>query len=197
MPRSERPDIRERLLTGAAEVLVANGIEGLTVRRVAEAAGRSTMCVYTKFGSRRGLMHEVFAQAEASLAAALAKAKPIDGDAALGLAAAYRRFAKRNPAAYALLFEHPLSTLDIDDSLRRNAIAHILTQLTNATRAGADGPGAGQVDAAASGGDEQAAVAAWALMHGLIAAERTQPAPSGGWESYYLTTIGSTAKERL
>lgn len=175
MPRSDQPDIRERLLIGAAEVLVADGIEGLTVRRVAEAAGRSTMCVYTKFGSRRGLMHEVFAQAEASLAAAMEKARPVDGDAALGLAAAYRRFAKRNPAAYALLFEHPLSTLDIDESLRRDAIGRVVTLIGQAASAFA----------------EHAAVAVWALMHGLIAAERTQPAPSGGWESYYLTTIGN------
>ncbi|WP_328991306.1 TetR/AcrR family transcriptional regulator [Kribbella sp. NBC_01245] len=175
MPRSDQPDIRERLLIGAADVLVADGIEGLTVRRVAEAAGRSTMCVYTKFGSRRGLMHEVFAQAETSLAAAMEKARPVDGDAALGLAAAYRRFAKRNPAAYALLFEHPLPTLDIDESLRRDAIARIVTLI-------------GQSSA---GFDEQSAVAIWALMHGLIAAERTQPAPPGGWESYYLTSIGN------
>lgn len=178
MPRRDQPDIRERLLIGAAEVLVADGIEGLTVRRVAEAAGRSTMCVYTKFGSRRGLMHEVFAQAEASLAAAMEKARPVDGDAALGLAAAYRRFAKRNPAAYALLFEHPLSTLDIDESLRRDAIGRIVTLVGRVGRAGV-------------ASDGQAAVAVWALMHGLIAAERTQPAPAGGWESYYLTTVGS------
>lgn len=179
MQRSDQPDIRERLLIGAAEVLVADGIEGLTVRRVAEAAGRSTMCVYTKFGSRRGLMHEVFAHAEANLAAAMEKAKPVDGDAALGLAAAYRRFAKRNPAAYALLFEHPLSTLEIDESLRREAIGRVVTLIGQA----------GAASASASAG--HAAVAAWALMHGLIAAERTQPAPSGGWESYYLTTIGN------
>jgi AcrR family transcriptional regulator len=173
MPRtSDQPDIRERLLAGAADVLVTDGIDGLTVRRVAEAAGRSTMCVYTKFGSRRGLIQGVFTQAETDLAAVLRKAKPIRGNNPLGVASAYRRFARQHPAAYALLFEHPIGALDLDESARRDAIARVVALLAEA---GANEP-----------------VAALATMHGLITIERTQPPPAGGWETFYLRIVEKT-----
>jgi AcrR family transcriptional regulator len=172
--KTDQPDIRERLLAGAAEVLSTDGIEGLTVRRVVEAAGRSTMCVYTKFGSRGGLMNAVYQQAADGLFVVLERSRPVEGSATLGLAAAYRRFALANPGAYALLFDHSLPALDIDESVRSDTVTRVVSLL-------ADGGGA---------------LETWATMHGLIALERSLPwsatgLPSGDWKGFYLQTLRS------
>ncbi|TDD60947.1 TetR/AcrR family transcriptional regulator [Kribbella antibiotica] len=165
--RSDQPDIRERLLSGAAEVLATDGVEGLTVRRVVEAAGRSTMCVYTKFGSRGGLMSAVYEQAATSLYGVLDRARPADGSAVLGLASAYRRFALANPGAYALLFDHSLSALDIDETLRADAITRTATYFDPA--------------------GEAEPLRLWATMHGLLTLERSLPSPpTGAWKDFYL-----------
>ncbi|NEA37498.1 TetR/AcrR family transcriptional regulator [Streptomyces sp. SID13031] len=173
---TDQPDIRERLLAGAAEVLSTDGVEGLTVRRVVEAAGRSTMCVYTKFGGRSGLMNAVYEQAADSLYAVLERSRPVDGSAALGLAAAYRRFALANPGAYALLFDQALPALGIDEPLRGDAIARVGAFL------------------AAAG--ESEALRFWALMHGLLALERSLPRPpAGDWKGFYLQALGARPGE--
>jgi AcrR family transcriptional regulator len=177
MARStDQPDIRERLLTGAAEVLATDGVEGLTVRRVVEAAGRSTMCVYTKFGGRGGLMNAVYLQAADGLYAVLERSRAVEGSAALGLASAYRRFALANPGAYALLFDQSLPALDIDESRRGDAIARVAGLLGGSV-------------------EEAAALRFWATMHGLIALERSLAAPpAGDWKSFYLQTLRSEAR---
>jgi len=174
---TDQPDIRERLLAGAAEVLATDGVEGLTVRRVVEAAGRSTMCVYTKFGSRGGLMNAVYEQAADSLYAVLERARPVDGSAALGLASAYRRFALANPGAYALLFDQALPALGIDESLRGDAVARSAAYFTAA---------AGEVEA----------LRFWATMHGLLTLERSLPrSPAGDWKGFYLQALGARSRE--
>jgi AcrR family transcriptional regulator len=169
---TDQPDIRERLLAGAAEVLATDGVEGLTVRRVVEAAGRSTMCVYTKFGSRGGLMNAVYEQAADSLYAVLERARPVEGSPALGLAAAYRRFALANPGAYALLFDQALLALGIDQPQRGVAIGRVEAYLTSA--------------------GEAEPLRFWATMHGLIALERSLPSPpAGDWKAFYLQTLSA------
>ncbi|WP_405056919.1 TetR/AcrR family transcriptional regulator [Kribbella sp. NBC_01505] len=168
--RTDQPDIRERLLSGAAEVLAADGVEGLTVRRVVEAAGRSTMCVYTKFGSRGGLMSAVYEQAANSLYGVLDRARPVEGSTTLGLTAAYRRFALTNPGAYALLFDQSLAALDIDEALRADAITRIATYFTAA--------------------GEAEPLRLWASMHGLLTLERSLPtSPVGTWKDFYLRAL--------
>ncbi len=172
--RTDQPDIRERLLSGAAQVLAADGVEGLTVRRVVEAAGRSTMCVYTKFGSRGGLMSAVYEQAANSLYAVLDRARPVDGSASLGLASAYRRFALANPGAYALLFDQVLPALDIDETLRASAITRTAAYFSTA--------------------GETESLRLWATIHGLATLERSLPAPpAGDWKTFFLQTLSRSS----
>jgi len=62
---SDRPDVREQLVRGALELIASEGTVDLSVRRLARAGGRSTMCVYSKFGSRRSLLEAVYERAAA------------------------------------------------------------------------------------------------------------------------------------
>src|SRR5688500_17244422 len=52
-------DPRDRLIEEAARILGEEGPSALSARRLATAAGTSTMAVYTHFGSMAGLVDEV------------------------------------------------------------------------------------------------------------------------------------------
>lgn len=170
--KDDEPDVRERLVRGALDVLTDDGVEGLTVRRVAEAAGRSTMCVYTKFGSRRSLLQEVYRRAGQALTETLDRARPVEDDTVLGIALAYRRFAKRHPERYSLLFEHPLGPLELDAGARQETISGVVDRI---------------------GAPHGYAV--WATMHGLLVMERSWsparqiPWSTASWVDYYADTV--------
>lgn len=57
------PTVTEQLLAGTRDLIRAEGTTDLSVRRLATASGRSTMCVYTAFGTRSKLLEAAHAQA--------------------------------------------------------------------------------------------------------------------------------------
>jgi AcrR family transcriptional regulator len=140
------PTIRERLIDGGVALVRSDGPGNLTVRRLAQAADRSTMCVYTKFGNRSALLGAIYDAAAGELLDGLDGADP---------AAAYRDFALTEPNLYRLLVEHPLDDLGVPSDRRRRLLADVL---------------------AALGQDERpdGAQRAWIELHGTIAWERIQ-----------------------
>src|SRR3989337_3832847 len=60
-------DVRRRLLEAAALLLAEDGPDALTARRLAKAAGTSTMAVYTHFGGMPALVKEIVAEGFARL----------------------------------------------------------------------------------------------------------------------------------
>ncbi|MGO2113231.1 MAG: TetR/AcrR family transcriptional regulator [Pseudoclavibacter sp.] len=71
--------VSERLIAGGLS-LIAAGEEEPSVRRLAEASGRSTMCVYTHFGGRQSLIRSVHERAAARFLDAVDAADdPVDG----------------------------------------------------------------------------------------------------------------------
>ena len=64
-PRVERPSaatLNERLVDATLQLLRDEVPADLTVRRIATAAGTTTMALYTGFGSRDGLLDVVYAR---------------------------------------------------------------------------------------------------------------------------------------
>src|SRR5438270_2667304 len=113
----DRPasDLAAALLEAAAHVIATDGPQRLTVRRVADEVGTSTMAVYTHFGGMPGLRQAVrregFARLSARLAAVPKTDDPIADLALLGLA--YYENATTNPDLYRVVFmEEPLSDAD-------------------------------------------------------------------------------------
>ena len=105
--RRPRPTPRRRLLEAAARLLDEEGPDALTARRLASAAGTSTMAVYTHFGGmpalvrrgrRRGL-HPA-RRARRRRRAAPTTRSPTCG----GWPCAYRDNALDNPHLYAVMF---------------------------------------------------------------------------------------------
>jgi AcrR family transcriptional regulator len=104
--RRADPEVRVRLLEGAARLLAEEGPSALSLRRVAAEAETSTMAVYTHFGSMPDLAAAVVAEGFARLAARLAEVPRTDDaitDLA-GLARAYLVNARQNPHLYAVMF---------------------------------------------------------------------------------------------
>ena len=104
--RRTDPEVRVRLLEGAARLLAEEGPSALTLRRVAAEADTSTMAVYTHFGSMPDLADAVVAEGFARLAALLAEVPRTDDaitDLA-GLGRAYLVNTRQNPHLYAVMF---------------------------------------------------------------------------------------------
>lgn len=97
---AEGVPIREQLRVGALAHVREQGTQDLTVRTLAKAAGRSTMCVYSKFGGRDALLDTVFDDAAAELHASLDTASPV------AYLTSLRRWARDNPGLWQLLVTH-------------------------------------------------------------------------------------------
>ena len=98
---------RETLLEAALQLLEARGPGALRVRDLSEAVGKSTMGVYTHFGSKQGLLEQLYLHGFSRLEDRLkAVARAADGrEDLLAFALAYRGFALDNEALYGLMFE--------------------------------------------------------------------------------------------
>ena len=98
---------RETLLEAALQLLEERGPGALRVRDLSEAVGKSTMGVYTHFGSKQGLLEQLYLHGFSRLEDRLeAVASAGDGQQELlAFALAYRGFALDNDALYGLMFE--------------------------------------------------------------------------------------------
>ncbi len=172
-------DLRERLVAAGLLVLDRHGPAELTVRRIAEVAGSSTMGVYTKFESRAGILEAIYRRGFQLLRAALA-AVPEDPDPLrriLDLALAYRRFALANVALYAFMFERPVPDFDPSPALRREALETTFRMLVEAVR------GTAARGALPDGDPVRTSYLLWCVLHGMVSIELTHAvrSPLPGW----------------
>lgn len=100
------------LLDAAEEIVEAEGLEGLTVRRVADAVGTTTRAVYSSLGSKEALLAGLGVRAFDLLGARVA-AVPRSDDPAADLVAAgatgFRTWALEHPALFRVGFQHQVS----------------------------------------------------------------------------------------
>lgn len=109
MPKAADPSVRTALLETAAELIATQGSAGLTLRRLADEVGTSTMAVYTHFGGMQNLRQEIrregFARLRDHLDAVATTADSLADLAWLGWA--YYDNAVENPNLYRVMFgEH-------------------------------------------------------------------------------------------
>jgi AcrR family transcriptional regulator len=106
----------DALLSAARVIFAAEGIQGLSLRRVAQQARCTTIAVYTRFGGKNGLIGALYDDGFAELANAQAKAQTQttanavrkklaqpDHALVLELCKSYRATAQRFPNHYALM----------------------------------------------------------------------------------------------
>jgi AcrR family transcriptional regulator len=156
-------DISRALLDAAHDLLATEGAESLTVRRIATAAGVSTMNVYSRFGGKIGVLDRLFIDGFERLGQAMDGAGVSD-DALADLrrcGAAYRRFAGEWPTFYSLMFDRIVPDYHPSDAALDAALATFARLVRSVQRvmdAGIFAPG--DAFAVASG--------LWALEHGLV-----------------------------
>ncbi len=103
-------DRRTHVVEVAARLLAEEGPHGLSLRRLATAAGGSTQLVYTLFGGKPGLADALYAEGFRRLgdavraASAADPAPPGDPERLVTLGRAYRRFAVGEPAFFSVMF---------------------------------------------------------------------------------------------
>ncbi|MGB5759900.1 MAG: TetR/AcrR family transcriptional regulator [Acidimicrobiales bacterium] len=96
------PDMRQKLLDAALDMLRRDGAANLTVRNITEHAGCSTTGIYTYFGGKHGLIEAIFLGGFESFDDSL---RPhYEADDLLGAGLAYRRWALDNPTHYLVMF---------------------------------------------------------------------------------------------
>ncbi len=94
-----------QLLEATRKLFGREGIKGISVRRIAEIAGCTTMVVYTQFGGKDGILGALFDEGFERLAQAQSKV-PYDTDPkerVVRLCQAFRETAHRFPHHYALM----------------------------------------------------------------------------------------------
>lgn len=105
-PKKADPDIRVALIEQAAHLLAEEGSDALTLRRLTNAVGVSTMAVYTHFGSMEELhlavREEGFARFRSRIEAVVRTDDPVADLSVLGWA--YLDNALTNPDLYMAMF---------------------------------------------------------------------------------------------
>ena len=164
----------DRFVAAALRVLAESGPAELTVRGIAQAAGSSTMGIYSRYGSRNGVLEAAYRRGFEVLHDALA-AVAVGGEVTgylLGLAQACRGFALANPALYAFMFERPVPGFDPDPQARHDGWAATFNLLLAAVRRGVEETGP-------RGGDPvRISYLLWCVVHGTISLELTRSSRS-------------------
>src|SRR5947209_11014986 len=177
-PQTDR-NVRAELLRVAVDILNQNGPDGLQTRKIASAAGTSTMAVYTYFGGMPGLIAAVAEEGLRQFDAAMTMPSTTDPVADLmATGIAYRRFAIEFPHMYRLMFgstsahginapAHNVLTLtlaEINDHYP--SFAHVVRGVHRSMQAGRIG---------GSHADDASVVATaaqfWAAIHGFVMLE--------------------------
>jgi AcrR family transcriptional regulator len=123
MPRTKQrtPELRERVLRVAVDLLTQDGVVGFTTRKVAQGADTSTPAVYELFGDKAGLVREVFFEGFRKLRRELEQLQPSDDPRAdlVAVIQVLRGFGRDNPALADLMFSRPFADFDPGPAERR------------------------------------------------------------------------------
>jgi AcrR family transcriptional regulator len=99
-------EIRRQLIEAGIAILERDGIQALSVRKLAAEVGTSTMVVYTHFGSMTGVVDAIASEAFDRFAQVLAGVPETDDPVAdfISMGSVYHRFAMDKPQRYQLMF---------------------------------------------------------------------------------------------
>ena len=140
-PKQRTPQLRDRVLQAAVDMLAEGGVAGFTTRKVAEGAGTSTPAVYELFGDKAGLVREMFFEGFQMLRQRLDELGT-SGDPRADMVAVIpvlREFAQDNPTLARLMFSRAFAEFDPGPSERRAGAAvreFIVARVRRCTDAG-------------------------------------------------------------
>jgi AcrR family transcriptional regulator len=173
MKARHREEVRALMLAASREIVLAEGIDALTIRRVAKAIGYCGGSIYSYFDSREAiameLVHEGFERLGEFMARAQQVADPVERLRAIG--AAYLAFATEEPAWFRLIF---MNQAKLSDELMHEALERhghrIYEFLVDVVRALLASRNITSVD------PEEMAQLCWSTIHGVASLRLTMPA---------------------
>jgi AcrR family transcriptional regulator len=101
-----QPLLRTQILDVAREIVVREGFDALSMRKIAEAVGYSPASLYLHFASRDAIAHALCTEGHAQLLEFLHAHDDVaePGERLKAIAHAYVEFGKAHPAMYRLIF---------------------------------------------------------------------------------------------
>ena len=156
------------IISAALDVIAESGPSALSLRDLARRAGVSHAAPAHHFGDKAGLLTAVAAQGFGLLADALAEAQRQTGDF-LEVGVAYVGFAVGHPAHFAVMFQPELYRADDPELIAAKARAGDYLYRGAAPFAGSE----------SSPESQEAALAAWSLVHGFATLWLSGNLPAG------------------
>ncbi len=160
-----RDEQGQRILEAASELLSKEGASALSVRRIATAAGCSTMGLYSRFGGKDGVVDELYAEGFERLVDAMQTTPPTDdplADLRRG-ANCYRDSALANATHYMVMFGGAVPGFEPSDAshdLAHRAFDRFVAKVARCTDAGV-----------LTGSPGEIAELVWGSIHGLVMLE--------------------------
>ena len=160
-----RDDQGRRILEAASGLLSEEGASALSVRRIATAAGCSTMGLYSRFGGKDGVVDELYADGFERLITAM-KANPVTDDTLADLrrcATCYRDTALANATHYMVMFGGAVPGFvpsDASHAIAHDAFGGLVAKVARCTDAGV-----------LVGSPDEIAEVLWGSIHGLVMLE--------------------------
>jgi AcrR family transcriptional regulator len=146
-------DLRQALVEATTGLIERDGPASVSLREAARITGVSHNAPYRHFPTREALLAAVAENGFRRLRAAFEEAAAAPDDRLLALGQAYVRFASANPGLFRLMFGGDVGK-DAHPDLRRAAGEAFALLREAGAQGGSDAP-------------REAALGAWALVHGL------------------------------
>jgi len=167
-PRTRTPsaDMEAALLNSATEILETEGPDGLSVRRIAAAAGVAPMGVYNHFESKFGIIEALWVQGFERLRDAMDSIGDIldPYEALRECGRRYRALALANPMVYQIMFLRPVPGFEPSEQVidvAAQAFGALVTAVERAMAAGV----------IAEGAAADTAHIIWSNVHGWVSLE--------------------------
>lgn len=171
----ERDEVRGKILDAARELFAAEGIEAVSMRKIADAVEYSPSIIYQYFADKDALLHELCSEDFGALAQTFGEiasvADPIERIEQIALA--YVRFGIEHPNHYRLMFMTQFhgKKLDAEEMSKKgnpdeDGYAFLRQAVREAIAAGRYRIGLTDADLISQ--------VLWAALHGLVAREITK-----------------------
>lgn len=189
-PRKHQDSTADALLAAAERIVEQDGLDALTVRRVAEVVGTTTRAVYTAYGSKDALLVALGGHAFDLLRTEIEQL-PATGDPVADLVEAgvgvFRRFAVEHPALFRIGVQRTLPEPTLAAGFRepaRAALAGLRARVERLDTAGLLG----------SFTVPEAVAAFHALCEGLAEMELRSLLPAGGEARLWRETLAALVR---
>jgi len=171
----ERDEVRAKILDAARELFAAEGIEAVSMRKIADAVEYSPTIIYQYFADKDALLRELCAEDFGALAQTFGEiagvADPIQRIEQIALA--YVRFGIEHPNHYRLMFMTPFHGKELDAEEMSKQGNPDEDGYAFLKRAVAEAIAAGRYQRGLTSADLISQVL-WAALHGLVALEITK-----------------------